>query len=178
MRKYFLFFMILLCISFTGCANDKTIDKLVKDNQQTFFSDNADWNLTFKKEVSENSEIISNEKNEYTVKFIRGINKKKNQSEVEIIEFNTNNIIYTGDFDGFISFLVDIQKAFYSESAIHKLKKNNKDKKIKVKGSPYAKREYKKNVYDEITTSQTVSIKDGKQITTTTIFIELEKQYQ
>ena len=61
---------------------------------------------------------------------------------------------------------------------LHKMKKNNTDKKIKVKGSPYAKREHKKNVYDEITASQTVTIKNGKQIEITNIFIELEKQYE
>lgn len=177
MRKYFLFIFILLCVSFTGCAKEQTMDKLVKNNQQVFFSDNSDWLLTYSKEVTEKNETSSREKKEYKIKFLHEINKKKNQSEVEITDLNSGEIVYSGDFEGFILFIEELQKNFYSKRALYKMSKEDKNLKVTDKGSPYAKRKAKKNVYDEITAQQTVIVKNGKQKAEITITLTLEKDF-
>lgn len=175
----FIALVFFLCIEAAYCSGSKEyFTDFVKNNKEVFTSsDSTGWNLTYKKKTkTDETEKIIEEK-VYSINFNLDPGKSKSVSEVAITNSDgTRNCT----FDEFLSLLKDLQKNFYSENGLHKLEKNNPDKKISTKGSPYATRNYKNGVYDEIFAEQTVIIKDRNTGITeeTIIFLELEKQFE
>ena len=182
--KSFILFFTILNFSLLAFAEAKTLDRFVKDNKSTFFSDNANWELCFEKSITKTlgskggiSFLESSDKKNYTVSFVHQLNVKKNESEVTITDKSGTELVFSGSFTDFIDFIGNFQKEFLTESSFHKLKKSKTNSKIYLKGSSYAQRKRKKGVFDEIYAQQSIIEKSQSEILETKILLSLEKIY-